>query len=60
VQTSYRVPEVIEKLLRDKGKETKGWKVVVGSRISQLMPVEHIDDEIKRILERIETNLRTG
>jgi len=52
------VAETIEKLLKDKGKETKGWKVAVGSRISQLMLVEHIDDEIKRILERIQTNLR--
>jgi len=47
----------IEELLRNKGVNPNGWKVLVGRRVSLDMTVEEIDDEIKRILERLRTEL---
>jgi len=47
----------IEELLRNKGVNSEGWKVLIGRRVSQDMNAGEIDDEIKRILERLRTQL---
>jgi len=47
----------IEELLRNKGTNPEGWKVLIGRRVSQNMNAKEIDDEIKRILERLRTQL---
>jgi len=47
----------IEELLRNKGVNPEGWKVLIGRRVSQDMNAGEIDDEIKRILERLRTQL---
>ena len=49
----------IEEFLHSKGKLAKGWKVELGKKVAELMTVEEIDDELKRVFERIETVLRT-
>lgn len=50
----------IEKYLRDKKLDTKAWKVSVGREIALQIPVDEINDELKRIIERIGTRLRIG
>ena len=50
----------IEELLRSKNKDTAGWKVIIGRRVSNSMVEEEIDEEIKRILERITVRLTVG
>jgi ABC-type branched-subunit amino acid transport system ATPase component len=47
----------IEELLRSKEIDPEGWKVLTGRRVSQKMNAKEIDDEIKRILERLRTQL---
>ena len=48
----------IEEILRNKRVNSDGWKVLIGRRVSQDMNTAEIDDEIKRILERLRTELR--
>lgn len=50
----------IEKYLREKKPDAKGWKVSVGRHVAEHMSVDEIDDELKRIIERIGTRLRIG
>jgi predicted ATP-dependent endonuclease of OLD family len=50
----------IERFLRDKKVDTKAWKVSVGRHVAQQMSVDEINDELKRIIERIGTRLRIG
>jgi predicted ATP-dependent endonuclease of OLD family len=50
----------IEKYLRDKKLDTKAWKVSLGREIALQIPVDEINDELKRIIERIGTRLRIG
>jgi hypothetical protein len=47
----------IVELLKSKGINPEGWKVLIGRRVSQEMNAKEIDDEIKRILERLRTQL---
>lgn len=56
-----RIPRArnIETLLKDKGKEVRGWKVRVGKKVAESMRADEIDDEIKRIMERLRTKLGT-
>lgn len=49
--------KAIEQLILSKKKEVTGWKVEIGRIVAESMLIEEIDDEIKRILERIRTNL---
>ncbi len=48
-----------EKYLRAKNQDVRGWKVIVGTRVAEQMSPEDIHDDIKRIIERIATQLRT-
>ena len=50
--------ENIEKLLKEKVKDTRGWKVRIGKKVAESMTADEIDDEIKRIIERIATKIR--
>ena len=52
--------ERIEKFLKRKGKDPSGWKVRIGRKVAELMTEDEIDEEIKRIFERIATKLRIG
>jgi len=54
-----RIPCVsnIESLFREKGKDTRGWKVRVGRKVAESMSADEIDEEIKRIMERLRTKL---
>lgn len=56
-----RIPRArnIETLLEEKGKEVRGWKVRVGKKVAESMRADEIDDEIKRIMERLRTKLGT-
>jgi len=49
----------VEDFLKHKKIDPKGWKVIVGREVAQMMTVNEIDDEIKRIIERISTVLAT-
>jgi putative ATP-dependent endonuclease of OLD family len=48
----------IENLIKAKGKDTTGWKIAIGRIVAESMPLNEIDDEIRRILERTGTRLR--
>jgi predicted ATP-dependent endonuclease of OLD family len=48
----------IGKLLKEKGKDTDGWKIKIGERIAKTITADEIDDEIRGIIERISTELR--
>jgi predicted ATPase len=50
----------IEVYLKTKKIDTKGWKVRIGQAVAQRMTPDDIDDELKRILERIRTKLSLG
>ena len=58
--SAYKSPiEVnVEKYLKEKKLDTKGWKVVVGKLVAAKMSADEIDDELKGIIERIGTGLR--
>jgi len=45
----------IEKFLEEKSIDKKGWKVKIGEEVSRSMELREIDEEIKRIIERIAT-----
>src|SRR5271157_2220855 len=45
----------IEELVRAKAKDSTGWKVALGKAVAESMTLDEIDDEIKRIFERIRT-----
>jgi len=45
----------IEKLIRAKVRDPTGWKVAIGKAVAESMSLDEIDDEIKRIFERIRT-----
>lgn len=45
----------IEKLLKAKGKDSAGWKIAIGRAVAESMSLNEIEDEIKRIIERIRT-----
>jgi len=45
----------IKEFLRKKGKDTTGWKVVLGRKIAATMTQEEIDEEILGVLERLKT-----
>lgn len=47
----------IEEILRNKRVNPDGWKILIGRRVSQEMNASEIDDEVKRILERLRTQL---
>jgi predicted ATPase len=50
--------ESIEGFLRAELKSIpKGWKIRIGERVANSMTVDEIDEDIKRIIERIRTNL---
>lgn len=50
----------IEKYLKEKGKNADGWKIIIGEKVAQSMIPDEIDDELKRIIERISTELNIG
>lgn len=50
----------IEEFLRSKGKNTTGWKIILGRRVAEVISEDEIDEEIKRIVERIATKLRVS
>lgn len=50
--------ENIEKYLKAKNKDIRGWKVKVGTKVAMQMSLDDIPEEIKRIIERIATKLR--
>jgi len=51
--------ENTEKVLKEKLKELpRAWKVEVGKRVAEAMSVDEIDEELRRILERIAGELR--
>ena len=50
----------IEKYLKEKGKNTDGWKIIIGEKVAQSMIPDEIEDELKRIIERISTELNIG
>jgi len=50
----------IEKYLKEKGKNTDGWKIIIGEKVAQSIIPDEIDDELKRIIERISTELNIG
>lgn len=50
----------IEEFLRSKGKDTSGWKVIIGKKVAESMSIDDLDQEIRRILERIATKLRVA
>lgn len=52
--------EKIEKFLREKNKHYKGRKVDLGYAVVESMTAAEIDDELKRIFERISTRIRIG
>jgi len=49
------IEKSIEKLLKSKVKDITGWKIAVGSIVAESMSLTEIDDEIRRIFERIRT-----
>ncbi len=51
--------DVVEKILTAKGKDQKGWKVSVGTKVASLMTTDEVDDELRSILERIRSRVRT-
>lgn len=50
----------IEKFLKEKKLDAKGWKVSIGKRVAETVTVDELDDELKGIIERIGTRLRIG
>jgi hypothetical protein len=50
--------EKIKSLLKEKKKYTRDWKVRIGKKVAESMSSEEIDEEIKRIIERLRTKLQ--
>lgn len=50
----------IEKYLKEKGKNTDGWKIIIGETVAQSIIPDEIDEELKRIIERISFELNIG
>ncbi len=51
--------DLMEKILRAKGKDPKRWKVSIGRRVANLMTADEVDDELRSILERIRSRVET-
>ncbi len=45
------------KIIEAHGKESKGWKSLVGEEVAKILNPEEIDNELRRILERIDSNI---
>lgn len=48
----------ISDFLKKKNIDSRGWKVRIGEKVASSMTAEELPEEIKRIIERIGTNLR--
>ena len=46
--------------MKEKSKNTDGRKIIIGEKVDQSIIPDEIDDELKRIIERISTELNIG